>query len=151
MIKDYRSRYVGRYLSNSVFQGNILVDQALFSEIWTETTGSEVFLLKTGESEREEVKKLISQALSEYGVRVMTTNDRLRQFNTVTDTYLTIFMTLGGLGLLLGILSFIIVIRKNLAMRRDEIRLYSCARFHGTGQIGRISIRRISSSRYMRS
>ena len=116
-------RLVGT-LSNSVFQGNILVDQALFSEIWTETTGSEVFLLKTGESEREEVKKLISQALSEYGVRVMTTNDRLRQFNTVTDTYLTIFMTLGGLGLLLGILSFIIVIRKNLAMRRDEIRLY---------------------------
>ncbi len=124
-------------LSNSVFQGNILVDQALFSEIWTETTGSEVFLLKTGESEREEVKKLISQALSEYGVRVMTTNDRLRQFNTVTDTYLTIFMTLGGLGLLLGILSFIIVIRKNLAMRRDEIRLYRVLGFTD-GQIGRI-------------
>ncbi len=129
-------RLVGT-LSNSVFQGNILVDQALFSEIWTETTGSEVFLLKTGESEREEVKKLISQALSEYGVRVMTTNDRLRQFNTVTDTYLTIFMTLGGLGLLLGILSFIIVIRKNLAMRRDEIRLYRVLGFTD-GQIGRI-------------
>ena len=81
------------------------------------------------------VKKLISQALSEYGVRVMTTNDRLRQFNTVTDTYLTIFMTLGGLGLLLGILSFIIVIRKNLAMRRDEIRLYRVLGFTD-GQIG---------------
>lgn len=116
-------RLVGT-LSNSVFQGNILMDQALFSEIWTETTGSEVFLLKTGESRKEEVKTLLSQALSEYGVRVTTTNDRLRQFNTVTDTYLTIFMTLGGLGLLLGILSFIIVIRKNLAMRGDEIRLY---------------------------
>lgn len=38
-------RLVGT-LSNSVFQGNILVDQALFSEIWTETTGSEVFLAK---------------------------------------------------------------------------------------------------------
>lgn len=96
------------------------------------------------------MKNLISQALSEYGVRVMTTNDRLRQFNTVTDTYLTIFMTLGGLGLLLGILSFIIVIRKNLAMRRDEIRLYRVLGFTD-GQIGRISIRRISSSRYMRS
>ncbi len=67
----------------------------------------------------------------------MTTNDRLRQFNTVTDTYLTIFMTLGGLGLLLGILSFIIVIRKNLAMRRDEIRLYRVLGFTD-GQIGRI-------------
>ena len=109
-----------------------------------------MFLLKTGESEREEVKKLISQALSEYGVRVMTTNDRLRQFNTVTDTYLTIFMTLGGLGLLLGILSFIIVIRKNLAMRRDEIRLYRVLGFTD-GQIGRIFYKENIPSRYMRS
>lgn len=116
-------RLVGT-LANSVFQGNILLDRALFSEIWGETTGSEVFLLKTEETQKEEVRNLLSQALSEYGVRVTTTNDRLKQFNTVTDTYLTIFMTLGGLGLLLGILSFIIVIRKNLAMRGDEIRLY---------------------------
>ena len=111
-------------LSNSVFQGNILMDRNLFSEIWKETTGSEVFLIKTEETEIENVKTLLSQALSEYGVIVSTTNERLRQFNTVTDTYLTIFMTLGGLGLLLGIMSFIIVIRKNLVMRRKEITLY---------------------------
>lgn len=111
-------------LSNSVFQGNILMDRNLFSEIWKETAGSEVFLLKTKEAEKENVKTLLSQALSEYGVIVSATNERLRQFNTVTDTYLTIFMTLGGLGLLLGIMSFIIVIRKNLIMRRKEIILY---------------------------
>jgi len=111
-------------LSNSIFQGNILIDRGLFGEIWKETTGSEVFLLKTDEPDKEEVKTLLSQALNEYGVRVSTTNDRLRQFNTVTDTYLTIFLTLGGLGLLLGIMSFIIVIRKNLSMRRREIEMY---------------------------
>lgn len=111
-------------LSNSIFQGHILIDRNLFSDIWEETTGSEVFLLKVNETEKEEVKTLLSQALNEYGVRVTTTNDRLRQFNTVTDTYLTIFLTLGGLGLLLGIMSFVIVVRKNLAMRRREIDLY---------------------------
>ncbi|MDH6314066.1 putative ABC transport system permease protein [Parabacteroides sp. PFB2-10] len=111
-------------LSNSIFQGHLLVDRRHFSHIWPETTGSEVFLLKVNETEKEEVKNLLSQALNEYGVRVSTTNDRLRQFNTVTDTYLTIFLTLGGLGLLLGIMSFIIVVRKNLSMRRPEIDLY---------------------------
>ncbi len=111
-------------ISNSIFQGNILIDRNLFSEIWEETTGSEVFLLKTKETEKEEAKALLSQALNEYGVRVSTTNERLQQFNTVTDTYLTIFLTLGGLGLLVGIMSFIIVIRKNLAVRRREIDLY---------------------------
>lgn len=111
-------------LSNSIFQGNILIDQALFREIWEETTGSEVFLLKVDEAGKEEVKTLLSQALNEYGVRIFTTNDRLRQFNTVTDTYLTIFLTLGGLGLLLGIMGFVIVIRKNLSMRLREITMY---------------------------
>jgi putative ABC transport system permease protein len=116
-------------LPNTIFQGNILIDRQFFSEIWEETTGSEVFLLKTGESEKEEVKTLLSQALNEYGVIVTTTNDRLKQFNTVTDTYLTIFMTLGSLGLLLGIMSFIIVIRKNLSARRKEINLYRALGF----------------------
>ena len=111
-------------LSNSIFQGNILIDRKLFSEIWKETAGSEVFLLKVDENLKDETITLLSQALNEYGVRISTTNERLKQFNSVTDTYLTIFMTLGGLGLLLGIMSFIIVIRKNLVMRRKEIALY---------------------------
>jgi putative ABC transport system permease protein len=111
-------------LSNSIFQGHLLIDRRLFSEIWEETSGSEVFLLKTSETETENVKVLLSQALNEYGVRITITNDRLKQFNAVTDTYLTIFLTLGGLGLLLGIMSFIIVVRKNLAMRHREIMLY---------------------------
>jgi putative ABC transport system permease protein len=111
-------------LANSVFQGNILIDRALFSEIWKETTGSEVILLKVKETEKEAVKTLLSQALHEYGIRVTTTNDRLKQFNTVTDTYLTIFLTLGSLGLLLGLVSFIIVVRKSLSSRRREIGLY---------------------------
>lgn len=123
-------RLVGT-LSNSVFQGNILVDRSSFSDIWRETVGSEVFLLKALESEKEEIATLFSQALHEYGVRVWSTHERLKQFNSVTDTYLTIFMTLGGLGLLLGIIGFIIAIRKNLVMRDDEIRLYSLFGFEG--------------------
>ena len=111
-------------LPNTIFQGNILIDKNSFKAIWEETTGSEVFLLKTGESESGAVKTLLSQAMNEYGVRVTTTNDRLKQFNSVTDTYLTIFMTLGSIGLLLGIMSFVIVVRKSLAARRKEIDLF---------------------------
>lgn len=112
-------------MPNTVFQGHILIDRKFFSEIWEEAAaGSEVFLFKTEETEAETVKNLLSQALNEYGVRISATNDRLARFNTVTDTYLTIFMTLGGLGLLLGIMGFVIVIRKNLVVRRREILLY---------------------------
>ena len=111
-------------LQNSIFQGYILIDKNLFSKIWSEISGSEIMLVKVPDSAIDETKTLISQALNNYGVRVMTTNERLRLFYSVTDTYLTIFLTLGGLGLLLGIFSFIIVVRKNILARMQEIRLY---------------------------
>ncbi|GAB6010915.1 FtsX-like permease family protein [Viscerimonas tarda] len=111
-------------LKNSVFQGNVLMDKQLFSEIWGEITGSEIALVKINETETEETKKLLSQALNEYGVKVTTTAQRLKEFNSVTDAYLNIFLTLGGLGLLLGIMGFIIVIRKDLSSRTEQIALY---------------------------
>ena len=106
-------------LHNSVFQGSILIDKKLFSQLWSGITGSEIVLMKT--QQVDEAKMLMSQALHEYGVRVTTTAQRLSEFNRVTDTYLNIFLTLGGIGLLLGIMSFIIVIRKDLASRKDQI------------------------------
>ena len=112
-------------LPNTIFQGYILIDQHLFSQVWPNIKGSEIFLAKINNEEVPAVKTLISQAMHEYGMSVTTTNERMKQFNTVTDTYLTIFITLGGIGLLLGIMAFVIVIRKNLSTRKKEIELYS--------------------------
>jgi putative ABC transport system permease protein len=111
-------------LPNTIFQGYILIDKSYFSEIWSEISGSEIMLVKVPDTEIDDAKMLISQALNNYGVRVMTTGERLKMFYSVTDTYLTIFLTLGGLGLLLGIFSFIIVVRKNIIARLKEITLY---------------------------
>ncbi|KAA6318481.1 hypothetical protein EZS27_031514, partial [termite gut metagenome] len=110
-------------LKSSIFQGNVLMDKRLFSEIWNEITGSEIALFKVNEQETEKTKRLLEQALNEYGVRVTTTAQRLKEFNSVTDAYLNIFLTLGGLGLLLGIMSFIIVVRKDFVSRREQISL----------------------------
>ena len=111
-------------LQNSIFQGAILIDKSLFREIWSEISGSEVMLVKVPDAAIDETKMLLSQALNNYGVRIMTTGERLQLFHSVTDTYLTIFLTLGGLGLLLGIFSFIIVVRKNIVARMKKISLY---------------------------
>jgi putative ABC transport system permease protein len=116
-------------LKNSIFQGNVLMDKHLFSEIWSDITGSEIALLKVPENKIEETKILLSQALNNYGVIVSTTSGRLKKFYSVTDTYLTIFLTLGGIGLLLGIMSFIIVVRKNLVSRQKEIMIYQTLGF----------------------
>lgn len=109
-------------LSTGIFQGYALMDKHLFKEVWPEISGSEIMLIKTSQS--QEVSALLSQALNEYGIRVMTTAQRLNTFNELVNTYLSIFLSLGGIGMLLGILSFIIVIRKNLLVRQTDIRLY---------------------------
>jgi putative ABC transport system permease protein len=116
-------------LPNTIFQGYILIDQQLFTQTWPTIKGSEIMLIHIEEDKTKEVKNLVSQAMHEYGMRVTTTADRLKQFNSVTDTYLTIFMTLGGIGLLLGIFAFIIIIRKNLSMRQNEIDHYATLGF----------------------
>ncbi|KAA6327982.1 hypothetical protein EZS27_023078 [termite gut metagenome] len=119
-------------LKNSIFQGNVLMDKRLFSEIWNEITGSEIALFQVDEQETEKTKRLLEQALNEYGVKVTTTAQRLKEFNSVTDAYLNIFLTLGGLGLLLGIMSFIIVVRKDFVSRREQISLLHSLGFTNT-------------------
>jgi len=117
-------------IQNSIFQGSILIDKSLFSEIWSEISGSEIMLIRVPDDKISETKMLITQALNNYGVRVMTTGERMKLFYSVTDTYLTIFLTLGGLGLLLGVFCFVIVVRKNLLARSKEITLYRSLGFN---------------------
>jgi len=116
-------------IKNSIFQGYILIDKSLFKEIWSEISGSEVLLVKVPDENIATTKTILSQALYNYGIRITTTNERMKMFNSVNDTYLTIFFTLGGLGLLLGIFSFIIVLRKNIVARKNEFMLLSSLGF----------------------
>lgn len=109
-------------LSGSVFHGNILIDQNLFDEAWPETNGCNVFLVRSDNA--DEMKQYLQQSLYEYGMRITPTPERLEMINEVTDTYLSIFMSLGSIGLLLGLLSFAIVVRKNLTRSLADIRYY---------------------------
>jgi ABC-type antimicrobial peptide transport system permease subunit len=115
-------------LNNSVFQGNILMDKAHFVEIWGEN-GSEIMLVKTDASDIQQVKQLFSQALANYGIQLSLCNERLKEFNSVTDAYLTIFLMLGGLGLLIGLFGMLLILKKSLIDRTKEITLLSALGF----------------------
>ena len=115
---------IAESLPTGIFQGYALMNRERFLEIWPENRGTTLFLVKTKEDEREQVAQVLSQALNEYGVRVMTTGQRMAQFGELVNTYLSIFLTLGGIGMLIGIFSFIIVVRKNLLQRMNDLQLY---------------------------
>lgn len=104
-----------------ILHGNAIMPLEHFRQLWPDEAGSRILLMAGGDSQ---TTSLLTSMLSDYGVTITTTTDRLRMFFEVTDTYLRIFLSLGGLGLLLGLVSLLVVIRKNLTARRDEIRLY---------------------------
>ena len=61
--------------------------------------------------------------MKNYCIELTRTSDRLAQFYSITNTYLTVFMFLGGLGIIIGTLGLGIVLMRNILERRSEIAL----------------------------
>ena len=105
-----------------LFHGAAIMSRDNFRNLWPKESGTEVLLMRS--SCPEEAADVFATAMSEYGLTVMTVDERLQMFFEVTETYLVIFLTLGALGLLLGIFSLLIIVRKNLTAQQSTIRLY---------------------------
>jgi len=106
-----------------IFHGYAVMEQDAFRSLWPLETGSSIVLSQSDDAQ------MLAVALSDYGPDITTTKERLEKFFEVTDTYLNIFLSLGGLGLLLGIAALVIVIRNNLSSRSKEITMYKALGF----------------------
>jgi ABC-type lipoprotein release transport system permease subunit len=116
-----RVRVVG-VLPGSIFQGDLLIGEEAFLEYFPEA-GYRFFLMETTPDETDKVQKTLQRALSDYGLAVETTGDRLARFLVVQNTYLSTFQSLGGLGLLLGTFGLGAVQLRNVLERRRELAL----------------------------
>jgi ABC-type antimicrobial peptide transport system permease subunit len=76
------------------------------------------FAKRTGISERMEY------LFQDYGMVATPASERLAEFNSVTNTYLSVFMMLGGLGIIIGTIGLGIVLLRNLEERKSETALY---------------------------
>ena len=110
-----------------IFHGNAIMSADDFRSLWPKESGIEVLLMKS--SRPDEAAEILSTAMNEYGLNIQTVGERIRMFFEVTETYLLIFLTLGGLGLLLGIFSLMIIVRKNLTAQTATIRQYRAMGF----------------------
>ena len=110
-----------------IFHGNAIMSDDDFRRLWPKETGVEVLLMTS--SHPDEAAEILSTAMNEYGLSIQTAEERIRMFFEVTETYLIIFLTLGGLGLLLGIFSLMIVVRRNLTAQATTIGQYRAMGF----------------------
>ncbi len=77
----------------------------------------------------QEVSDQLSNYFADYGIDIESASERLAGFYSVTNTYLSIFMVLGGLGVILGTIGLGIVLLRNINERKKEIALMEAVGF----------------------
>jgi hypothetical protein len=110
-------------LSDSIFQGELLMAEQPFLRLFPEWEGYRLFLVDAPLEQTPELTELLESRLSDWGIDVASTADRLAGFHRVEYTYLTTFQMLGGLGLVLGTLGLGAILLRNVLERRRELAL----------------------------
>jgi ABC-type lipoprotein release transport system permease subunit len=110
-------------LADSLFQRELLMSEQNFKRLFPEQQGYRFFLFDVPADRASELSQLLEERLSDEGLDVSFTAERLAGFHRVENTYLSTFQFLGGLGLLLGTLGLGIVLLRNVLERRRELAL----------------------------
>ena len=110
-------------LADSIFQGELVMAEQPFVRLFPEREGYRFFLADVPPDRAPQVTELLESRLSDFGVDVASTAERLAGFHRVEYTYLSTFQMLGGLGLVLGTLGLGAILLRNVLERRKELAL----------------------------
>lgn len=116
-------RLVG-FLETSILQGSLLIDEAAFLRFFPDAGGYRFFLLDGAGVPPQTLAPVaahLTRMFGDLGLEMRPAADRLNEFNAVQNTYLSIFSTLGGLGLFLGTLGLAILVGRNVMERRGQL------------------------------
>jgi ABC-type lipoprotein release transport system permease subunit len=113
----------------TIFQGTLLIPMAAFHEKFPSIGGFRIALLDVPASATKVEMEAVTRRLTEAGFDVSRTAERLAMFYSVEETYLQMFLVLGGLGLLLGSIGLGIMVLRNVFERRGELAMLLCVGF----------------------
>ncbi len=127
--KPVRLRIVAA-LNDSLFQSELVMSERNFLTLFPEIEGYRLFLIDAPASQESTITAMLEKRLSDYGVDVVSTQERLAEFHRVENTYLSTFQLLGGLGLVLGTLGLAAILMRNVLERRKELALLRAIGFN---------------------
>lgn len=116
-------------LNNSIFQGNLLISDSLLNLHFPSASGGTLLLIDAPPNRSELLDSVLSSTFEDHGMVVTTTAERLALFNSVQNTYLMIFLILGGLGVLIGTIGFGFFLMRTIQERSFELALYQALGF----------------------
>ena len=110
-------------LSPSVFQGYALISNANFLKNFPTSSGSNIFLIDVPKEKAKTTGEELQSVFRDYGWEMTSSVQRLMEFNSITNTYLSIFLALGALGLILGTVGLAVVLARTILERKKEIAM----------------------------
>ncbi|MDO5566748.1 MAG: ABC transporter permease, partial [Planctomycetia bacterium] len=119
------------FLDQSIFQSEVIMSEENLLKYFPEVTGWQFFYVEQlGQSQDasasvplKQLEGTVARTLGDYGPMIETVPDRLGRFFRVQNGYITIFQTLGALGVLLGTLGLAGLQVQDLFARRRELAL----------------------------
>ncbi len=120
--RPIRLRFVA-LLDSSMLQGSLFISEDQFIKRFPADPGYRSFLLDVPAGKAEVVATGLSRQWQDYGFSLEKSTERLAAFAQVENTYLSIFLVLGGLGLILGSVGLGLVVMRNLLERRGELAM----------------------------
>ncbi|MEN6626281.1 MAG: FtsX-like permease family protein [Candidatus Sumerlaeia bacterium] len=127
VVDGTRFRFVA-LLRGSIFQSELIVSERNFVRLFPREAGWRLFAIETPGDPRPLAAR-IESFYQDFGLGAVATRDRLAALLAVENTYLSIFMALGGLGLLLGTVGMALALLRNLVERRREFALLRAVGF----------------------
>lgn len=118
----FRVRIVGM-THGSILQGGLWISQRQFVKRFGAVSGSRVMLIQTAAQDTDVVAAGLTRALRDYGFSAVRTGWRLGRFQQVEAIYITIFMLLGSLGLILGCIGLGLVAMLNIQERAGHLAM----------------------------
>ncbi len=110
-------------IAPSILQGHLILSEENLMQRYPSLGGVHILLVDAPNEHVDTIDRILTRRLGDLGLEMTPTVQRLAEFNTVENTYLSIFMLLGGLGVLLGSIGLGIVAARNMMERRTELAL----------------------------
>ena len=123
-----RLKIVG-ILKDSVLQGRLLISEDHFIEYFPSVDGYQLFLFDADWNNLPSYTAQMSKLYRDFGMEITPTAVKLAQFHEVENTYLAIFLVLGGLGLILGSAGLGLVLVLNVLDRKAELAMMQAIGF----------------------
>ena len=116
-------------LKASLFQGYVIIGTDNFNRFFPSISGTQVFLVDGKPELSDFYQEILTERLSDYDARFEPADKRLESFFVVTNTYLSVFSILGGIGMILGVIGLGFTLIRNFNHRKKEFGLMMATGF----------------------